>query len=99
MLALIVAQRHPIPTPPTDDQSLEQGGSFPGRTVAAIFSVGGTILLQLMQIRFVLLPGDISNMSVSQEKLPLILRNGLSMVRTVRLFRRARTRHPQNAPA
>src|SRR5713101_2495677 len=38
VLALIVAQRHPIPTPPTDDQSLEQGGSFPGRTVAAIFS-------------------------------------------------------------
>jgi hypothetical protein len=61
--------------------------------------VCGTILLHLMQIRFVLLPEDIPNVSTSQEKLPLILRNGLRMVRTVKLFRRARARHPQNAPA
>src|SRR5690242_12191891 len=45
VLALIVAQRHAIPTPSTDDQPLEQGGSFPRRTVSAIFSIGRTILL------------------------------------------------------
>jgi len=66
VLALIVAQRHPIPTPPTDDQSLKQGRTFPRRTVSAIFSVGGTILLQLMQIRFVLLPSEIPHVSTSQ---------------------------------
>jgi hypothetical protein len=69
---------------------LSQGGAFPRRTVAAIFSVGGTILLQLMQIRFILLPGEIANVSTSQEKLPLILWNDLRLVRTVKLFRRAR---------
>ncbi len=90
VLALVVAQRHPIPTAPTDDQSLKQGEAFPCRTVPAIFSVGGTILLQLMQIGFVLLPSDIPNVSTLQEKLPLILWNDLRMVRTVKLFRRAR---------
>ncbi len=43
-----------------------------------------------MQICFVLLPGEIPNVSTSQEKLPLILWNGLRMVRPVKLFRRTR---------
>jgi hypothetical protein len=43
-----------------------------------------------MQIRLVLLPGEIANVSTSQEKLPLILWNGLRMVRAVKLFGRAR---------
>src|SRR5260370_36903583 len=79
-----------MPRAPTEDEALEQRGCFPGRLVAAIFSVGGTILLQLAQIGFILLPGDIPNVSVSQEKLPLILGNGLRMVRPVKLFRGAR---------
>ncbi len=52
--------------------------------------VCGTILLQLLQIRFVLLPGEIPYVSASQKKLPLIPRNDLCMVQTVRLFCRAR---------
>src|SRR5258708_19896610 len=67
VLALIIAQRHSIPTPPTDDQSLEQGGSFPPRTVAAIFSAGGTILLPLAPVGLILPPRDLPNLSVAQE--------------------------------
>ncbi len=36
--------------------------------------------LQLMQIRFVVLPANISHMRVPQEKLPLLLGNDLSTI-------------------
>src|SRR5579864_8982926 len=60
-----------------------------GHEFGDFFGTTRTILLQLLKIRFILLPGDIPNVSATDEKLPLILGNGLGMMRTVKLFRRA----------
>src|SRR2546422_678241 len=73
MPAFMIAQRHTLATPPADDQPLQQGWSFAWGAVTTIFAVSLTILLQLVQIRFVLFPGDVARADLPQEKWPLLL--------------------------
>ncbi len=59
--------------------------------MSAIFPVGWTILLQLLKIRFVLLPGDIPSMGVTEEKRPLLLGHHLGPLLAIQAFARARS--------
>src|SRR5260370_1862022 len=47
-----------------------------------------TVLLQLLTIRFKLLPGDVAHMDILEEKWPCFLRHRLHMQRTVQPFAR-----------
>jgi len=58
--------------------------------MAAIFPLCLAIGAHLLQIRFVLLPADISSMSFTHEKRPLLLRDGFDVQRAIRMFGRLR---------
>ncbi len=82
----MIAHGHPLTTTSADDQPLKQGWPFARGTVAAIFAVGGAILSQLAQVRFILLPADVARMGLLQEKRPLLLWDRLDGERAVSTF-------------
>ncbi len=72
LLGLMVADGHAIATVSTDDQSLQQGGPFSRGAMTAIPSERLTVLTQLLAIGFIVVPGDVANMGVLEEKWPCL---------------------------
>jgi hypothetical protein len=56
-----------------------------------IFSVGRAVVLQLLKIRFVLLPGEVASMSFLEEKRPLLLGHHLGPLLAIQALARARS--------
>src|SRR5262249_25143653 len=67
----MVADRHPLPAAAADDQALQEGGSFPGRTLPPVSAVGLGALPQPWLAALMWLPGDVAPMRAGQQGLPL----------------------------
>src|SRR5437879_5886284 len=79
LLGLTVAYHHAIATLSTDDQSLQECRSFSGWAMATVASKDLTVLLQLLAVRFIFLPGNVTNMAIAEEEWPLFLGKRLDL--------------------
>src|SRR5437588_8565403 len=88
MLCLMIAHRHAIAAFSADDQSLQECRPFSRLAMFSVATKDLTVLLQLLTIRFKLLPGDVAHMNVPEEKWPFFLRHGLNMEGAIQPFAR-----------
>src|SRR6266436_755573 len=67
MLCLMIAHRHAISAFPANDQPLQKGRPFSCWAMFSVATKDLTVLLQLLTIRFKLLPSDVAHMDVLEE--------------------------------
>src|SRR6266699_1968390 len=88
MLCLMIAHRHAIAAFSADEQPLQEGWPFSRWAMFSIAPKDLTVLLQLLPIRFKLLPGNVAHMDILEEKRPVFLRDGLNMQGAIQPFAR-----------
>src|SRR5712692_8455001 len=74
----LVADGHASPTPPTEDQPLEQRRALARRTLAAVQATGLGVHAELPLMAFVVLPRDVADMCGRQKGVPLLTRSCLN---------------------
>src|SRR3954466_629603 len=66
-----VADRHPPPAPPAQDEALQQGRPFPGRP-ASLLMIECAIVEEASLVPLELLPGDVGGMVVVDDERPIL---------------------------
>ena len=64
LAATVIADRHPATAQPTDGAALEQGGTFPRRTVTAVRTIRLCRISQALLDTLVLVLRDVAGMGV-----------------------------------
>src|SRR6516165_2429643 len=77
-LSQVIADGHPLPAEPTQHQSLEQRRPFSRWPLAPVAATGLGVFPQRLLVALVPVPGDVSDMSLRQQRVPLVGRQALA---------------------
>jgi hypothetical protein len=76
-LAAVIAHGHPIPTDPAHREPLEKRGPLAGGTPASVGPIRLRVLAQPALILFKVLPRDVADMRIRDQRRPLLARQPL----------------------
>jgi hypothetical protein len=85
----MVAHGHASATASTEDKPLQERGTFPRGTVAAVVAAGLGVCAQLALIPFKVLPGQVPGMGLWEKGMPLLARPRLDHAAAVHRLPRA----------
>jgi hypothetical protein len=72
LLSAMVTNRHPLTANPADRHTLQQGWTFPWRTLAALSSVRSGVLVQALLVLFELVPRNVARMRIGDKRSPFL---------------------------
>jgi hypothetical protein len=93
----VITDGHPTPTDTADDQSLQQGRTFPGWALPAIIAMRLSTVKQPFTIVLIFFPGDVTHMEVGNQYQPIVHRQFLDTLFPI--WPGARTRPPKGEGA